>query len=240
MKILDLLKDVSIDVNATCSNKDEAIDTLVSLMAKQGNLNNQDVYKQGIYAREELSTTGIGEGIAIPHAQSEAVNAPGLAAMVVKDGVDYQSLDNQPAKLFFMIAVPKTGGNEHLQILAMLSQMLMDTDFKDSLINAQSVEEFMDLINQKEAAQKAKEEEKEEGQRPVRPDRPAVFPGAVHRDRPDSGGGVSGAEPDLQRPVACRPGRADHVPAGAQRNQVDPRPVHGRGDAGFHSHPGRF
>ena len=161
MKILDLLKDVSIDVNATCSNKDEAIDTLVSLMAKQGNLNDQDVYKQGIYAREELSTTGIGEGIAIPHAQSEAVNAPGLAAMVVKDGVDYQSLDNQPAKLFFMIAVPKTGGNEHLQILAMLSQMLMDTDFKDSLINAQSVEEFMDLINQKEAAQKAKEEEKE-------------------------------------------------------------------------------
>ena len=129
-------------------------------MAKQGNLNDQDVYKQGIYAREELSTTGIGEGIAIPHAQSEAVNAPGLAAMVVKDGVDYQSLDNQPAKLFFMIAVPKTGGNEHLQILAMLSQMLMDTDFKDSLINAQSVEEFMDLINQKEAAQKAKEEEK--------------------------------------------------------------------------------
>lgn len=123
-------------------------------MAKQGNLNDQDVYKQGIYAREELSTTGIGEGIAIPHAQSEAVNAPGLAAMVVKDGVDYQSLDNQPAKLFFMIAVPKTGGNEHLQILAMLSQMLMDTDFKDSLINAQSVEEFMDLINQKEAAQK--------------------------------------------------------------------------------------
>ena len=123
-------------------------------MAKQGNLNDQDVYKQGIYAREELSTTGIGEGIAIAHAQSEAVNAPGLAAMVVKDGVDYQSLDNQPAKLFFMIAVPKTGGNEHLQILAMLSQMLMDTDFKDSLINAQSVEEFMDLINQKEEAQK--------------------------------------------------------------------------------------
>lgn len=82
--------------------------------------------------------------------------------MVVKDGVDYQSLDNQPAKLFFMIAVPKTGGNEHLQILAMLSQMLMDTDFKDSLINAQSVEEFMDLINQKEAAQKAKEEAQKE------------------------------------------------------------------------------
>ena len=85
--------------------------------------------------------------------------------MVVKDGVDYQSLDNQPAKLFFIIAVPKTGGNEHLQILAMLSQMLMDTEFKDLLINAQSVEEFMDLINQKEAAQKAKEEEKEEAQK---------------------------------------------------------------------------
>lgn len=87
-----------------------------------------------------------------------------LRLWLLKMGVDYQSLDNQPAKLFFMIAVPKTGGNEHLQILAMLSQMLMDTDFKDSLINAQSVEEFMDLINQKEATQKAKEE-KEEAQK---------------------------------------------------------------------------
>ena len=125
MKILDLLKSESIDVHAHCETKDEAIDHLVELMSKQNNLNDLTVYKEGIYAREALSTTGIGEGIAIPHAQSEAVTKPGLAAMVVKDGVDYQSLDGAPAKLFFMIAVPKTGGNEHLQILAMLSQMLM-------------------------------------------------------------------------------------------------------------------
>ena len=134
-------------------------------MAKQGNLNDQDVYKQGIYAREELSTTGIGEGIAIPHAQSEAVTKPGLAAMVVKDGVDYQSLDGAPAKLFFMIAVPKTGGNEHLQILAMLSQMLMDPEFKDALIQAKTNEAFMQLINDKETSQKEKEEQKEEAQK---------------------------------------------------------------------------
>ena len=103
MKILDLLKDVSIDVNATCSNKDEAIDTLVSLMAKQGNLNDQDVYKQGIYAREELSTTGIGEGIAIPHGKCDAVSRPGLAAMVIKNGVDFDSLDGEPVTLLVLI-----------------------------------------------------------------------------------------------------------------------------------------
>ncbi len=161
MKILDLLKEVSIDVNAKCNNKDEAINHLVSLMAKQGNLNDLDLYKEGIYAREALSTTGIGEGIAIPHAQSKAVNAPGLAAMVVKDGVDYESLDGMEAKLFFMIAVNETGGNEHLEILAMLSQMLMDNDFKESLIKAKSSEEFMNLISEKEALQKAKEEAKQ-------------------------------------------------------------------------------
>ena len=161
MRITELLDKRSIRIDGAPKSKNEALDQMVELMAKSGKINDEEAYRSQVYAREEESTTGIGEGIAIPHAQSEAVNAPGLAAMVVKDGVDYQSLDNQPAKLFFMIAVPKTGGNEHLQILAMLSQMLMDTDFKDSLINAQSVEEFMDLINQKEAAQKAKEEEKE-------------------------------------------------------------------------------
>lgn len=165
MKIQDLLKSVSIDVHARVANKDEAITHLVELMDKQGNLKDKETYKQGIYAREELSTTGIGEGIAIPHAQSDAVSAPGLAAMVVKEGVDYQSLDNQPAQLFFMIAVPKTGGNEHLQILAMLSQMLMDTEFKNALIQAKNQDEFMQLINDKEASQKAKEEAKEAQQK---------------------------------------------------------------------------
>ena len=125
MKITDLLKSVSVDVNAAAKSKDEAINHLVDLM----------------------DTTGIGEGIAIPHAQSETVVAPGLAAMVVKDGVDYQSLDGNPAQLFFMIAVPKSSGNEHLQILAMLSQMLMDNDFKEALVNAKSKETFMRIID---------------------------------------------------------------------------------------------
>ena len=162
MKIQDLLKQVSIDVNANVSNKDEAIDHLVDLMDLQHNLTDKEIYKKGIYAREALSTTGIGEGIAIPHAQNEAVSVPGLSAMVVKNGVDYASLDQQPAKLFFMIAVPQTGGNEHLQILAMLSTMLMDTAFKESLINASTSEEFMALINEKESQQKEKESQKEQ------------------------------------------------------------------------------
>lgn len=161
MKILDLLQQVSIDINAQCQNKDEAIDHLVDLMDKQGNLNDKEEYKKGIYAREALFSTGIGEGIAIPHAQSDAVKQAGLAAMVVKNGVDYESLDQQPAYLFFMIAVSNTGGNEHLQILAMLSQMLMDADFKNALINASSEEEFMRIISQKEEAQKEKEKEKQ-------------------------------------------------------------------------------
>ena len=121
MRITDLLDKRSISLNETPKTKSEALDRIIDLMVASGKINDREAYREQVYAREEESTTGIGEGIAIPHAQSEAVNAPGLAAMVVKDGVDYQSLDNQPAKLFFMIAVPKTGGNEHLQILAMLS-----------------------------------------------------------------------------------------------------------------------
>lgn len=165
MKINDLLKQESIDVHATVNSKDDAILHLVDLMDKQGNLEDKEMYKKAIYAREELSTTGIGEGIAIPHAQNETVKAPGLAAMIVKEGVDYQSLDGAPAHLFFMIAVPKSGGNEHLQILAMLSQMLMDTDFKERLLQANSAKEFLDIINEKEDSQKAKEEAKEKQQK---------------------------------------------------------------------------
>lgn len=165
MKVTDLLKQVSIDVNANVKNKDEAISHLVKLMDKQGNISDLEEYKKGIYAREALSTTGIGEGIAIPHAQNKAVSAPGLAAMVVRDGVDYESLDGLPAKLFFMIAVPETGGNEHLQILAMLSTMLMDAEFKNALLQAKTQEEFMQIIDEKENEQKAKEAEKEEKQK---------------------------------------------------------------------------
>lgn len=165
MKVTDLLKQVSIDVNVNVKNKDEAISHLVKLMDKQGNISDLEEYKKGIYAREALSTTGIGEGIAIPHAQNKAVSAPGLAAMVVRDGVDYESLDGLPAKLFFMIAVPETGGNEHLQILAMLSTMLMDAEFKNALLQAKTQEEFMQIIDEKENEQKAKAAEKEEKQK---------------------------------------------------------------------------
>lgn len=164
MKIKDLLQRVSINVNAVPKNKDEAIDILVDLMAAQGNLSDKEEYKKGIYAREALSTTGIGEGIAIPHSQNSAVTKPGLSAMVVQNGVDYASLDGQPAQLFFMIAVPQTGGSEHLEILAMLSTMLMDTNFKEALLHSKDEDAFLQLIDEKEAEQKAKEEQKEQAQ----------------------------------------------------------------------------
>lgn len=150
MKITDLLSIQGIDMNAYVSSKEEAINHLVDLMDATGNISDKEAYKEGILAREAQSTTGVGEGIAIPHAQVAAVTRPGLAVMVVKDGVDYQSLDGQPARLFFMIAAPKDGGNVHLETLARLSGMLMDNDFKESLINASSATAFLKLIDDKE------------------------------------------------------------------------------------------
>lgn len=128
MKITDLLCLQGIDMNGEVANKEEAIDHLVDLMVGTGNISDKLAFKKGILAREAQSTTGIGEGIAIPHAQVAAVKKPGLAVMIVKDGVDYQSLDSQPARLFFMIAAPVDGGNIHLETLARLSGMLMDND----------------------------------------------------------------------------------------------------------------
>lgn len=151
MKITDLLSIEAIDMNASIDNKEEAINHLVDLMYASGNINDKEAYKKGILEREEKSTTGVGEGIAIPHAQVDAVLKPGLAVMVVREGIDYQSLDGLPARLFFMIAAPKDGGNIHLETLARLSGMLMDSDFKESLINASDAKEFLKLIDEKES-----------------------------------------------------------------------------------------
>ncbi|TQQ85545.1 PTS fructose transporter subunit IIC [Peptacetobacter hominis] len=150
MKITDLLSVKGIEINPEVSDKSGAIDKLVDLMEKAGNLNDREEYKKAILAREEICTTGIGDNIAIPHAKTEAVKKAGLAAMVLKDGVDYDSMDGQPSKLFFMIAAPEGGNNVHLDVLARLSAMLMDTDFRDRLIAAESVEEFLDIVDKKE------------------------------------------------------------------------------------------
>ncbi|MCH5252279.1 MAG: PTS sugar transporter subunit IIA [Lachnospiraceae bacterium] len=151
MRIIDLLDSKSIQLNAKAGSKTEALDKLVELMEVSGKLNNVDVYRQGVYAREEESTTGIGEGIAIPHCKSDAVNQPGLAAMVVPEGVEFDSLDGQPANLFFLIAAPNTEDNVHLDVLSKLSVLLMDENFTNSLRNAKSKEEFLKIIDAAEA-----------------------------------------------------------------------------------------
>ncbi|MCH4166410.1 MAG: fructose-specific PTS transporter subunit EIIC [Megasphaera sp.] len=160
MRIVDLLKKQSIDLNAVITDKPSAIDHLVDLMDKGGNLNNKEEYRKGVFAREKEGSTGIGEGIAIPHCKTAAVNEPGLASMIVRGGVDYESLDDEPAMLFFLIAAPDTGANIHLEVLSRLSRMLMNDDFRDSLMNAATPEEYLQVIDKAEAEQL--EEEKEE------------------------------------------------------------------------------
>ena len=158
MRIVDLLKKESIDLNAVVTTKAAAIDHLVDLMEKGGNLKDKEGYKQRVLAREEEGSTGIGEGIAIPHAKTDAVTAPGLASMIVRDGVDYESLDDEPAHLFFLIAAPGTGANVHLEVLSRLSRMLMDDDFRENLLKAQTPEEYLAIIDKAEAAQITEEE----------------------------------------------------------------------------------
>ena len=157
MKITELLDLKGIALNVNVNSKDEAIDKLVDLMDATGKISSKEDYKKGILARESLTSTGIGEGIAIPHAQVAAVKTAGLAAMTVPAGVDYESLDGQPAKLFFMIAAPEDGGNTHLQALAKLSALLMDEAFREKLMNAQSAEEFLHIIDEREAIKDAEE-----------------------------------------------------------------------------------
>lgn len=166
MTISDLLAAESINLNGTPAGKTEALNQCIDLMAKSGKIADVEKYRKGVFAREEEGTTGIGMGIAIPHCKSDAVTKAGLAAMVVKDGVDFESLDGTPAKIIFLIAAPNTEDNVHLQVLSKLSVMLMDEQFTNSLINAGSVDEFLNIIDsaekakdEKEAAKEAKEKE---------------------------------------------------------------------------------
>ena len=161
MKIVDLLHKQGINLNLNTSSKDACINELVDLMDKTGNLKDKEEYKKAILAREELSTTGIGDGIAIPHGKTKAVKQASLAAAVSKNGVDYDSLDGAPAHLFFMIAVPDNSDNLHLEVLARLSTILMDESFRTSLINCTDKDEFLKLIDKKEM-EKFPDEAKEE------------------------------------------------------------------------------
>ncbi len=163
MKITDLLNIKSIAINPKVNSKNEAIDKLVDLMDASGNLNDKNEYKKAVLAREELSTTGIGDGIAIPHAKTKAVKNAGLAAMIVNEGVDYDSLDGNPAKIFFLIGAPDGENNVHLEVLARLSTMLMDENFRNALENSKTPEEFVNLIDEFENAKvnKVKEESKD-------------------------------------------------------------------------------
>lgn len=147
MRITDLLDKNSISLNAAPADKKETLDLAVELMAKSGKLSDVEKYREQVYAREEESTTGIGEGIAIPHGKCDAVKAPGLAAMVIKNGVEYESLDGEPVTLLFLIAAPNTKDNVHLDVLSKLSVMLMDENFTTFLRNAKSVEEFLQIID---------------------------------------------------------------------------------------------
>lgn len=156
MKIIDLLDDRSILLDGRVADKKAALDQMVELMDASGKLRDRETYRQGVYAREQEGSTGIGEGIAIPHCKSDAVIKPGLAAMVVKDGVEFESLDGQPAHLFFLIAAPNTEDNVHLDVLSRLSVLLMDEDFTNKLRQAASVSEFKQII---EDAEKSSENE---------------------------------------------------------------------------------
>lgn len=161
MKIRDLLAPESIDLNGSAAGKKEVLDQMVALMAKSGKINDVETYRKGVYAREEESTTGIGEGIAIPHCKSDAVSKPGLAAMVLKDGVDFDALDGEKVHLIFLIAAPNTEDNVHLDVLSKLSVLLMDENFTNSLKSATSVGEFLAVIDKAEAGKDEAEAGKE-------------------------------------------------------------------------------
>jgi PTS system fructose-specific IIC component len=158
MRITDLLDIKSISLSAAPKNKQEALDEIVALMEKSGKINNEEAYRKQVYAREEESTTGIGEGIAIPHGKCDAVDRPGLAAMVVKDGVDFDSLDGEPVTLMFLIAAPNTEDNVHLDVLSKLSMMLMDEEFTANLRKAETPEEFLSIIDRADEEKKSVDE----------------------------------------------------------------------------------
>ncbi len=158
MRITDLLDVRSISLDAAPKSKQEAIDAAVALMVKSGKINDEEAYKKQVYAREEESTTGIGEGIAIPHGKCDAVDRPGLAAMVIREGVDFDSLDGAPVTLLFLIAAPNTEDNVHLDVLSKLSMMLMDEAFTENLRKAETPEQFLAIIDQADEEKKSVDE----------------------------------------------------------------------------------
>lgn len=162
MRITDLLTEQAIKLGAKVSGKTEAIDVMVDMMARTGRLNDAQEYKNRVLAREDEGTTGIGEGVAIPHAKTDAVKKAGLCAMVVPGGVDYESLDGQPTKLIFMIAAPNTKENVHLDVLGKLSVLLMDSDFCRRLIGAKTAKEFLRYIQEAEAQKDEQEAGKQD------------------------------------------------------------------------------
>lgn len=168
MKITDLLKRESVELSGTPESKGQAIDQMVELMAKGGNISDLQRYKEGVLKREEEGTTGIGEGIAIPHAKTDAVSVPGLAAMLVPQGVDYDALDGQPVHMIFLIAAPNTEDNVHLEVLSRLSMLLMDDEFRTNLLDAADVTEFLAYIDEAERKKFPEEygEEKQEQNQP--------------------------------------------------------------------------
>ena len=147
MRITDLLDKRSIAFDKNPANKQETLDMAVDLMCASGKINDTEAYRKQVYLREEDRTTGIGEGIAIPHGKGDCVSKPGLAAMVIKNGVDFDSLDGEPVTLLFLIAAPNTEDNVHLEVLSKLSMMLMDEQFTEALRNATSAEEFLSIID---------------------------------------------------------------------------------------------
>ncbi len=158
MRITDLLDKRSISLTAAPKSKEEALNEAIALMAESGKINDTEGYRKQVFAREEESTTGVGEGIAIPHGKCAAVNRPGLAAMVIKDGVDFESLDGEPVTLLFLIAAPDTKDNVHLDVLSKLSMMLMDEEFTKSLRNASTAEEFLEIIDKADEEKKSVDE----------------------------------------------------------------------------------
>ena len=151
MRITELMDKRSIEIGGTPKDKKEALDQMIALMLKSGKIKDEEAYRRQVYAREEEGTTGIGEGIAIPHGRCDAVEKPGLAAMVVKGGVDFDALDGEPVTLIFLIAAPNTKDNVHLDMLSKLSVMMMDEEFQAALRNAGTPEEFLEIIDKADA-----------------------------------------------------------------------------------------
>ena len=160
MKITDLLKKEGVALNQKAADQNAAIDVMVNLHDKVGNLNDKDAFKKDIEAREAKGSTAVGMGIAVPHAKSAAVKQAGLVAMTVPEGVDYKSADGQPSNLLFMIAAPEGAADTHLEVLSKLMTMLMDQNFSKSLVEAKTADEFLGLIDAQEADRDKKEDAK--------------------------------------------------------------------------------